>query len=246
MELVKLILYTHLFIFYNMEVRSNENDFRMFFQNILRCLEQIQHHSTDSFVQERLQRKLRDNVNFLSGIIQNLRNREVVNMLQPLHASLQILLAENESNQRSRSDSRHIVLPPRVMTGHQGRPAYNISEDQISHLLSLGMNWQNISLCLGVSIRTLYRHRESLGIQPLVYTALSDVQLNRLVAEILQSTTNAGERYVHGSLRSRGLRIQRWRVRQSLQEIDPVGRYFRRRRAIRRRIYHVSTSNQLW
>nr|XP_055036502.1 uncharacterized protein LOC129423984 [Misgurnus anguillicaudatus] len=108
------------------------------------------------------------------------------------------------------------------------------------------MNWQRIAMCLGISSRTLYRHRQQLGVQPLVYATLSNDNLNRIVGEILQSTTNAGERYVHGSLRSRELRIQRWRVRQSLQELDPIGRSFRRRRTIRRRIYSVATSNQLW
>ncbi|XP_034544131.1 uncharacterized protein LOC117816121 [Notolabrus celidotus] len=108
------------------------------------------------------------------------------------------------------------------------------------------MNWQCIATCLGVSCRTLYRHRQRLGVEPLAYATLSNDNLNRLVGEILQSTRNAGERYVHGSLRSRGLRIQRWRVRQSLQEVDPIGRSFRRRHAIRRRIYSVPTSNQLW
>ncbi|XP_037830460.1 uncharacterized protein LOC119617641 [Kryptolebias marmoratus] len=252
MKLFKLILFYHLLFFYNLGVKSIENDIRMFFRSILGCLEQMQQDSAGSFVHERLQRELRDHVNILSGflsqsrIILDSRNREVANTLQSLHASLQIVLAATESNQRSRSENREVFLPPRVMTGHQGRPPYNISEEQISHLLSLGMNWQNIAICLGVSSRTLYRHRDRLGIQPLAYTAISDVQLNRFVAEILQSTTNAGETYVHGSLRSRGLRIQRWRVRQSLLEIDPVGRCFRRRHAIRRRIYHVSTSNQLW
>ncbi|XP_028258071.1 uncharacterized protein LOC114442995 [Parambassis ranga] len=112
--------------------------------------------------------------------------------------------------------------------------------------MSLGMNWQNIATCVGVSSRTLYRHRQLLGIPPMSYTTLSNENLNRVVGEILQHTTNAGERYVHGSLRSRGIHIQRWRVRQSLQEIDPIGRSFRRRHAIRRRIYSVSSPNQLW
>ncbi|KAK0153675.1 hypothetical protein N1851_004538 [Merluccius polli] len=33
---------------------------------------------------------------------------------------------------------------------------------------------------------------------------------------------------------------------QSLQEVDPIGRSIRRRHAIRRRIYNVQTSNELW
>ncbi|KAE8296881.1 hypothetical protein D5F01_LYC05655 [Larimichthys crocea] len=67
-----------------------------------------------------------------------------------------------------------------------------------------------------------------------------------IVGQILSNTPNAGETYVRGSLRSRGIRIQRWRVRQILQEIDPIGRCFRRSQAIRRRIYHVAGPNELW
>lgn len=132
------------------------------------------------------------------------------------------------------------------MTGHQGRPQYSVSRQQILHLLSIGMNWQSIATCLGMSSRTLYRHRQRLGVESLTYSTLSNENLNAVVRQILQSTTNAGERYVHGSLRSCGLRIQRWRVRQSLEEIDPIGRPFRRRRTIRRRIYSVPSPNQLW
>ena len=164
----------------------------------------------------------------------------------PPNTFFHFLLTTYETRQRTRSENSYVLLPPLVMTGHQGKPQYSISVEQISHLVSLGMNWQSIATSLGVSCRTLYRHRHRLGIQPLTYATLSNDNLNRVVGEILQSTKNAGERYVHGSLRSRGLRIQRWRVRQSLQEIDPIGRSFRRRHAIRRRIYSVPTPNQLW
>ncbi|MEQ2297927.1 hypothetical protein AMECASPLE_039722 [Ameca splendens] len=73
-----------------------------------------------------------------------------------------------------------------------------------------------------------------------------DQDLTRVVTDILQRTPNAGETYVLGSLASREIRVQRWRVRQCLQEVDPIGRSFRRRRTIRRRAYNVQTPNQLW
>lgn len=53
-------------------------------------------------------------------------------------------------------------------------------------------------------------------------------------------------KHVRGSLRSRGLHIQRWKVRQILQEIDPIGRRLCRSQGIRRRIYHVSGPHKLW
>lgn len=238
--------------FFIFAVSSNENDILQFFSNTLECIQRIQTESTDSFVQERLYAELSDHIQTLSGFlsisrfVEDPRNREAVHTLQSLHRCLQFLLTAHETRRRILSENSYVLLPPPVRTGLQGRPQYNISREQISHLVSLGMNWQSIALCLGVNSRTLYRHRQRLGIESMTYAALSNDNLNRIVGEILQSTTNAGERYVHGSLRSRGLRIQRWRVRQSLHETDPIGRSFRRRRAIRRRIYSVSSPNQLW
>ena len=239
MTLFKVIMFSCLVQFSFVGVSSNENDIRLFLNNILECIELIQREDGDYFVQERQFGKLRDHLQTLSGFLtisrftEDSRNREAVNTLRSLYGCLHFLLTTYETRQRTRSENSYVLLPPLVMTGHQGRPQYSISVEQISHLVSLGMNWQSIATSLGVSCRTLYRHRHRLGIQPLTYATLSNDNLNRVVGEILQSTTNAGECYVHGSLRSRGLRIQRWRVRQSLQEIDPIGRSFRRRHAIR-------------
>lgn len=49
-----------------------------------------------------------------------------------------------------------------------------------------------------------------------------------------------------GSLRSRGLSIQRQRVRERLAAVDPVGTMIRTRHAIRRRVYYVRGPNHLW
>ena len=138
------------------------------------------------------------------------------------------------------------LVPPTTRSGHPGRPQYNILHEQITHCLSLGMTWQRISLCFGISRRTLYRHRQQLEMEPLVFTDMSNDALFDVVVDILQNTPNAGERYVLGSLRSRNIRVQRWRVRHCLQELDPIGRAFRRRHTIRRRVYNVQTPNQLW
>ena len=248
--LFKIILFSFQVQFFILGVSSNENEIRHYFNNVLECIERIQREGTDYFVHERMYGELRDHIETVSGFLSISRfaedSREVFNTLASLHGCLHFLLTAYETRQRTRSENSLALLPPPVMTRHQGRPRYSISGEQISHLVSLGMNWQSIATCLGVSCRTLYRHRQQLGVQPLTYATLSNDNLNRVVGEILQRTTNAGERYVRGSLRSRGMCIQRWRVRQSLQEVDPIGRSFRRRHAIRRRIYSVPTPNQLW
>ena len=55
----------------------------------------------------------------------------------------------------------------------------------------------------------------------------------------------SGETYVQGALRARGIYIQRWKIRDALQQIDPVNRAVRRRYAIRRCIYNGNKPNHL-
>lgn len=234
-----------------LEVKGNEEDIANFISSVLQCIEEIQ-RDADSMGQERLYRELDDHTRTVSSFLYVLRfveepgSRECVSALEAVYRCFLSLLREYENRQRSIEETHNALLPPTTLTGLRGRPRYSVSFEQISHCVSLGMSWQRISSCLGISRRTLYRHRQHLGVQPLTYSAMSSHALNRIVSDILQNTPNAGERYVLGSLRSRNIRIQRWRVRQCLQEVDPIGRSYRRRHAIRRRVYNVQTPNQLW
>lgn len=63
---------------------------------------------------------------------------------------------------------------------------------------------------------------------------------------MLVVTQNAGEKLVIGSLRSRHIRLQRWRIRNRLNVLDPVGRAIRRNNSIFRRTYNVKGANHLW
>ena len=59
-------------------------------------------------------------------------------------------------------------------------------------------------------------------------------------------TRNLGRRRFQGALRSRGLRIQRWRVSDCIRRVDPIGTALRWRLVIHRRKYFVPTPNSLW
>ncbi|KAM9466269.1 uncharacterized protein Hap1MRO34_015383 [Clarias gariepinus] len=111
----------------------------------------------------------------------------------------------------------------------------------------LGFTWMAISRMLSVNIRTLYNHRTQLGLVDYgSFSSISNTDLDRLISEVLMQTPGSGETYISGSLRGRAIRVQRWRVRERLRIIDPVGRALRRRRVIQRRVYDVSTPNQVW
>ncbi|CAI5692486.1 unnamed protein product [Oreochromis niloticus] len=232
------------------EVRTNEEDVERFFTCALQCIEALQNENTGNIRQERLYRELDDHTRTLSEFLAAVsrydpNNRVATNLLGSLYRCFCSLLHEYDARQRSAYVTLRL-LPPTTLSGHPCRPRYTISAEQISHFVSIGMTWQRIASCFGISRRTLYRHRQTLGLEPLSYVDISNQELNGLVTDILQNTPNAGEVYILGSLRSRGLRVQRWRVRQSLQEVDPIGRAFRRRHAIRRRIYSVQAPNHLW
>lgn len=106
-----------------------------------------------------------------------------------------------------------------------------------------GFSWSRISALLHISRTTLYKLKLELNINEV------EVELHILhsfIMDILRETPNAGEVYILGSLRARGLRVPRWKVREQLQMIDPVGRAMRRGRTIQRRVYCVRGANHLW
>ena len=126
-----------------------------------------------------------------------------------------------------------------------GRPAFNLTKDQIEQLRDTGMNWKSVAGFLGVSERTLHRRRVEYGIEA-SFIEITDNDLDNQIKDILQLTPYSGECYVRGSLKARNINVQRARVRESLGRVDMIGRSMRRRYAICRRVYNVPGPNYLW
>ena len=83
------------------------------------------------------------------------------------------------------------------------------------------MSWKSIAEFLCVSERTLHRRRMEYGIES-TFSEISDSDLDQNIQEILQLTPNSGESYVKGSLKAKGIAVQRSRVRESLRRVDPI------------------------
>lgn len=109
-----------------------------------------------------------------------------------------------------------------------------------------GMTWAKIATCLNVTERTLYRRVQEFYMDGSFSEIQSNTELNELLKSIMTVTPRAGESYIRGSLKGSGVRIQRWRIRERLQAIDPVCRAARRSNVIRRRAYNVRAPNCLW
>ena len=110
-----------------------------------------------------------------------------------------------------------------------------------------GFRWADVTRILGVSPITLRRRRAELEM-PVGdnFDDIPDNVLDNLVSEILYATPQAGRHLVQGALRSRGLRIQRERIREAIIRVDPITTTLRNARRVVRRRYSVPCPNALW
>ncbi len=140
----------------------------------------------------------------------------------------------------------HFVCPTNA--GSRGRPRLVIPQEQLEGLRSLGFSWTGIAKMLGVSERTIRRRRATFNMPSTgqASSQIDDDEIDRKIQSILQTSPNSGERMIMGWCRGQGLHVQRWRIRNSMWRVDPIGRKLRRRTITKRRVYSVPTPNALW
>ena len=141
----------------------------------------------------------------------------------------------------------------RVHTNSSGRPRFDIPADLISNLHDIHGVWQTVARESGVSYRTVLRRRHEYGlpVENTVgpresYSNISHDDLCDVVREVLAMVPDGGETFVIGALRGRGFRVQRWRVRNAIQTVDPISRLMRRTFCVARRTDNVPCPNALW
>ena len=130
-----------------------------------------------------------------------------------------------------------------------GRPRLAISREQLDALhRDCGFCWNDIAWILRVSNRTFRRRRHEFGMHVVgrEFSNISDTEIDNLVRQVQEVTPSAGLRMVQGSLRERGLVVQRMHVLLSLRRVDPVTTTLRNARRIIRRSYNVPCPNSLW
>ena len=190
------------------------------------------------------ERKLENYVTIESGERSEHRSN-LLTLLRALYelsyGKLEIL--SSQIQEQSCLQQKSSYYPQLEKTG--GRPMFSLTKEQLVNLRETGLTWAKIAVCLNVSERTLYRRVQEFEIDG-KFSDLSDNDLDELLKSIRALTPRAGESYIRGSLKDSSVRIQRWRIRERLNSIDPVGRATRRSSAIRRRVYNVRAPNCLW
>ena len=205
---------------------------------------------------ECIQRRLEDSLLVVNILLQRCQVRRCDRRLQTdigtLVSELQSVLESYEQLVIQSDGSEHFSCP--VYEGDtRGRRPYVLPESSLSGLYRIHRSWEQVAVDLGVSYRTLLRRRREYGLvvnstrgQRSSYTTMSQNDLCNVVREVLQILPNAGETFVLGALRQRGMHIERWKVRDAIRHVDPLTRAMRRCVATIRRVYNVPCPNALW
>ena len=137
---------------------------------------------------------------------------------------------------------------PLVRLPRRGRPAFDISQEQLEYLSSLSLNWSQIAALLGVSRMTIYRRRSEFGmLDDVGRQYLTNDEVKRHVVEMRQQSPNMGESIAIGRFRTLGILVTRDQVRQALRETDPLNTALRWPGGLTsRRPYSVAGLNSLW
>ena len=244
--------------------RAEENDLEVFFsQTIPSVFRQAQRnfHSDNLNVLEYFERRLDDHAYVVRSVIlqceQQNDSEDFIHLLLMLHETINGLhrqFRESCNERRDYASEMGFSCPleneePR----RPGRPRYEIPEEVIRGLHGIHGVWKEVAKEARVSYKTVLRRRHQYSMPVsntagprIMYCDISQEQLCEIVEEVLQVMPDAGETYVIGALRSRGLRVQRWRIREAIFTVDPVSRALRRCKAIVRRKYNVPCPNALW
>ena len=124
----------------------------------------------------------------------------------------------------------------------RGRPSLNVDREQLQFLRSLQFSWKDISTILCVSPSTLRRRAKEWNIQ--TFSMITDLDLDRIVGDLIRRFPNAGEVMLTGHLRASAVFVQRRRLRESVRRV--TGTQQSLHPAIARRAYSVPGPNFLW
>ena len=164
--------------------------------------------------------------------------------------SVFLKLYEKLWSHQLRSQSTHLSAFPILIdqTGRPGRPSYAIAREFLEELKGLGFAWTKIAAMFKISRWTIMRRVRDYGLQNLAkFSDISDQQVDEIITNYISghgSTT--GEVYLRGHFRALGYNIQRKRMRESLNRVDPRNTALRWGALVSRRKYFVPWPNSLW
>lgn len=147
--------------------------------------------------------------------------------------------------ERLESDGHHYFEVSAECTGRRGRPRFVVKREQLIYLASLGFSWTSIASLLGVSRMTVYCRRVEYGLLADPVSTVNDNEL-KVLRRIRREHPNIGQTMIMGLIRAQGYHVSRARVRDTIQQIDPLSTALRWHTITCRRQYRVPSPNSLW
>ncbi len=192
---------------------------------------------------------LESDIDLLDNILLSSRREEYAcSRLAALHVMLASL------HQRWANRMAHESVCSQVATGISGasldynaavgRPRISVNVEMIELLHSAGYKMKKIAHALMISRTTLWRRLAEENVDLDRYSNISDDELDVLVGEIQTNHPHSGRG--QGQLESQGIRLQRYRLIDSIHRTNPIESSLRWQQVIQRRTYNVPGPNSLW
>lgn len=129
-----------------------------------------------------------------------------------------------------------------------GRPPYVIPCEFLEELRGLGFSWTKIATMFKVSRWTVMRRIKEYNLHNLtMFSNISNQEIDEIITDyISRHGSTTGEPYLRGHFRALGYNIQRRRIREGLNRVDPRNTALRWGALVTRRVYFVPWPNSLW
>ncbi|CAC5389666.1 unnamed protein product [Mytilus coruscus] len=137
-------------------------------------------------------------------------------------------------------------MKPVKTDGLDGHPKYHVNKNVLESLLDCDFKISDIGNLLQLSKRTIYRRMAHFGLQKRAFSDIDDRNLDNKLSGIVVDFPCCGERMLREILKGKGIKLQRWRLRNAIHRIDYAGTEERKTGRLHRRVYNVMTPNHLW
>ncbi len=121
-------------------------------------------------------------------------------------------ISNSNSSKHTVTFSFRIIVPDRG----KGRPKKEIDRHALLQLLNLNLPIKDVAEQFGVSRPVVYKAIKDFGINYKRFSELSDSEIQQEVQIIKQDHPNAGEVMAQGHLQSKGIHVQRDKVRKAI------------------------------
>ena len=200
-----------------LEVRGTDSEWSLFFTELDELLCEYEQHQSMSDIcfKEKLTIGLENAVQALqtlSPFVSDANREAVLDMTRNFQLMFWNCYRRCEFPSRTRCSQVAVLSlssPNRVVNRRVGRPKYDIKEETLIELRSLGFSWEDIARMLLVSRWTVHRRVSDFGLNHLPrFSDVTDEQLDSKVSAFLREHgCLVGSSMVLGHLRSEGLII---------------------------------------